>query len=186
MTFNDLDPIGSQVMRPYERKHNDYNISGLKNFTKKVPDPGCGRYPLSRLDFQAEGQPRDGTILPLAIEASNLVYEAVDQNGHRNIRRRVTAGILSRMNIVWTVCDALGWACVDDSSPGLILIDRRIVIATVWLSNSLVAFPLFWTLMARYALWISPYPSEYVLRDLVSSLHYSLEYVPQDLKVAKI
>ena len=186
LTFNDLDPIGSQVMRPYERKHNDYNISGLKNFTKKVPDPGCGRYPLSRLDFQAEGQPRDGTILPLAIEASNLVYEAVDQNGHRNIRRRVTAGILSRMNIVWTVCDALGWACVDDSSPGLILIDRRIVIATVWLSNSLVAFPLFWTLMARYALWISPYPSEYVLRDLVSSLHYSLEYVPQDLKVAKI
>jgi len=186
LTFNDLDPIGCQVMRPYEPtgKNNDYNISGLNSFTKKVPDPGCGRYPLSRLDSQAEGQTRAGAILPLEIEASELVNEAVDQNGHRNIRRRVTAGILSRMNIVWTICDALGWACVDDTSPGLMLIDRRMVIAVVWFSNSLVAFPLFWTLMARYALWISPYPPEYVLRDLVSSLHCALEYDLSYLKVA--
>jgi hypothetical protein len=70
------------------------------------------------------------------------------------------------INLLWLISSHLGWSVDDDRRPGAHHIERGILIATQWLSNTLMTLPLFLTLVARSLMFITPAPLEYHLEGL--------------------
>ena len=70
------------------------------------------------------------------------------------------------INLLWLISFHIGWSVDDDRKPGAHHVERGILIATQWLSNTLMALPLFLTLVARYLMFITPSPLDYHLEGL--------------------
>lgn len=68
------------------------------------------------------------------------------------------------LNLLWAISAQLGWA-VDDGSPAAssVTIKRELLIALQWLSLTLMAAPLFWTLVARASSWVPCRPVDYLV-----------------------
>ena len=92
------------------------------------------------------------------------------QNGHQNGRPQpfVDANVRGPqvVNLLWLISAHFGWTVDNTQGAGSVLVDRRILIASQWISNSLMAMPLLWTLLARYVKWITPKPIDYHLEGL--------------------
>jgi len=70
------------------------------------------------------------------------------------------------INLLWLISSHLGWSVDDDRRPGAYHVERGILIATQYLSNTLMLLPLFLTLVARHLMFITPSPLEYHLEGL--------------------
>ena len=82
------------------------------------------------------------------------------------------------LNLLWAISAQLGWA-VDDGSQAatLVYVKRELLIALQWLSLTLMAAPLFWTLVARAVHWIPCRPVEYLLEDIPYQLTSEMRFV---------
>mmetsp|Transcript_8536 Transcript_8536/g.19279 ORF Transcript_8536/g.19279 Transcript_8536/m.19279 type:complete len:1782 (+) Transcript_8536:111-5456(+) len=84
------------------------------------------------------------------------------------------------INLLWLISSHLGWTVDDDRKPGAVLVERGILIATQWLSNTLFALPLFLTLIARYFRLITPSPLDYHLEGLPYVELKQMKYLSAD------
>ena len=80
------------------------------------------------------------------------------------------------MNLLWVLSAHLGWTADDNQGAASVFVDRRILIGAQWLSISLMAAPLFWTLLARYEGWIPATPVDYPLQALPYTVENELRY----------
>lgn len=97
------------------------------------------------------------------IEISNArITPLVDNNrerlfvGQRQPRRR------RGVNLVWAVCEFLGWELDERNAP---IVDNKILRAAQRLSNILACGPLLFSLVARWIMWITPKPHDSYLDD---------------------
>jgi hypothetical protein len=172
---NDLD---FDSYRFLIERHADNHVSSFENFITNVPAPGIGRFQLSKLNTRDDGISTDTIgqlVVPRPSVSSNTVTQRRVNRTHnrRRIDRRPPLmvghfGGLRFFNALWYLSSQVGWSVDDEANPGEIIVDRRIMIATQWVSNSLMFLPLLWTLIARWAMLVSPIPLEYYLEGLVS------------------
>jgi hypothetical protein len=81
------------------------------------------------------------------------------------------------INVLWLMSAHFGWAVDDSQGAGSVLVDRQILIATQWVSNSLMTLPLLWTLLARYVKWITSKPINYYLEGLPHEVDNEMRYL---------
>ena len=165
--------------------------SSLENFVHNVPGAGHGRFLLS----DARILPRmhrifssldNVAIFPLSVytpfEMNAVVTSVPSNQSQQQLAGRVQAaegaagnpehqeergaGGPRIINLLWLISSHLGWSVDDDHRPGAHHVERGILIATQWLSNTLMALPLFLTLVARYLMFITPSPLDYHLEGL--------------------
>jgi hypothetical protein len=72
-----------------------------------------------------------------------------------------------------------GWVVDDEENRGSMLIDRRLLIATQWLSNTIMTFSLLASLLSRKFLLITPFPvgargtREMLWQDIYTNLSFT-------------
>lgn len=81
------------------------------------------------------------------------------------------------VNLLWLMSAHFGWAVDDTQGAASVLVDRKILIATQWVSNSLMTLPLLWTLLARYVKWITSKPINYYLEGLPHEVDNEMRYL---------
>ena len=81
------------------------------------------------------------------------------------------------INVLWLMSAHFGWAVDDTQGAGSVLVDRQILIATQWVSNSLMTLPLLWTLLARYVKRITSKPINYYLEGLPHEVDNEMRYL---------
>jgi len=106
-----------------------------------------------------------------AILPNGIHRRTTRNNNRRRAGRRAPMmignfGGFRLFNALWYFSSQIGWSVDDEANPGEIFVDRRIMIATQWVSNSLMFLPILWTLIARWALFVSPLPLDYYLDGL--------------------
>jgi len=116
--------------------------------------------------------PYPGTIAGPRWLLSLHEEDILDRQQHRQEQRRnelpflpLPFNAIRLFESIWTICEYFGFSINDEQTQQL-LIDRRILIATQWLSNTLMIFPLLCSLIARWALWVSPEPFDHSLSGL--------------------
>lgn len=92
--------------------------------------------------------------------------------GHGNV-----AGGPRVLNLIWLISAQMGWSVDDSRTPGSIMVDRRIVIATQWLGNSFCAVPLILNLLLRFGMWVTPSPLDYHLDGLPFVVEKQMRYL---------
>ena len=169
--INDLDTDSCNLLGVAD------HISSIFDFTKNVPAPGIGRFYLSKSSTNENGRPDpiEQYVIPQTLLLSSHVRSrrVSRNNNSRRVGRMPPLiighfGGLGFLNALWYMTSQFGWSVDDESRPGEIIVDRRIMIAAQWLSNSLMFLPLLWTLYARWAQVISPLPLDHYLNGLVS------------------
>ena len=179
--LNDLDPDGYHLSTSGLRTSltsADTVMNPLFTYVNNIPSPGTGRYPLSQLQSDRSHLSTTSTIAPYItndespLEIRNEQQFIFTGRAHHNLERRLPPfmlfGGLRLLNSFWYICEQVGWTVVDEDNPGLTLVNRRLLIATQVLSNSLVTFPLFLSLVARYLSLISTHPIDHYLDGKVS------------------
>ena len=81
------------------------------------------------------------------------------------------------VNLIWLMSAHFGWAIDETQGAASVLVDRKILIATQWVSNSLMTLPLLWTLLARYVQWITSKPINYYLEGLPHEVDNEMRYL---------
>ena len=94
-----------------------------------------------------------GTATPRTIQRVDNNRGDLPVNQRQPRRRR-------GVNLVWLVCSYLGWELNERNAP---VVDKKILVAAQWLSNSLACMPLAFSLIARWIMWITPKPYDYYL-----------------------
>jgi hypothetical protein len=119
------------------------------------------------------GEARDG--------ANNIGELRQQGNGNQNVQPQPFVGGNGQgpgvVNLLWLMCAHFGWTVDDKHGAGSVLVDRKILIASQWVSNSLMAMPLLWTLIARYVKRITSRPLEYYLDGLPYELDNEMRYL---------
>ena len=150
------------------------NVS-MENFLANVPPPGTGRHSLSARTTNVFG---DDELNCVEFDDDNTILHSRehldDEHGlrrQRNIAIRALGQVHVRpgprlLSLLWVLSAQLGWAVDDNQGVASVFVDRRILIGAQYLSISLMAGPLFWTLVARYFSWIPAAPLEYRLQAL--------------------
>ena len=73
---------------------------------------------------------------------------STNQNQQNQINGGGQGGNLE-LNLVWLIARHLGWTVDNEENRGALLIDRRLLIATQWLNNTIMAFSLLASLLSR-------------------------------------
>ena len=68
------------------------------------------------------------------------------------------------LNLLWAISAQLGWG-IDDGSQAAhsVYVKRELLIALQWLSLTIMAAPLFWTLVVRAISWVPCKPVDYLV-----------------------
>jgi hypothetical protein len=161
----------------------------LHNYLKNIPPPGTGRFPLSKEEVTTHGESDDAYTSAIAVlefeggvgpqppsnmDGTETSEPARSATANENVVAPNFNNVLPpnarvgprMMNAVWVLSAHLGWTVDDNQGAASVYVDRRILIGAQWLSISLMAAPLFWTLFARYAKWIPTQPIDYPLEAL--------------------
>jgi hypothetical protein len=183
-----------------------HHVTSLDNYVQNVPPPGVGRFSLSSVKPPEDPSSEQFEVLPLymgssdsrlathatigadadwlvrgpgeAHDGANGVGERRQQaDGHQNGRPQPFVGGPRLVNLLWLMSAHFGWTVDDTQGAGSVLVDRKILIASQWVSNSLMAMPLLWTLLARYVKRIAPRPIEYYLDGLPYEVDNEMRYL---------
>ena len=182
--------------------------STYEQYLQNVPPAGVGRNALSaaissrlrptgvgsiadarvgRQDVQTVGDinafelwPSDGTIRNRRHRPSQRLQQQGPAREQRADEGNLNQGGPRIINLLWLISSHLGWTVDDDRKPGAVLVERGILIATQWLSNTLFALPLFLTLIARYFRLITPSPLDYHLEGLPYVELKQMKYLSAD------
>lgn len=162
----------------------------LMQYVHGVPPAGVGRFALSTFNFlDSEDTP---SIVEVRVSGEEIAEDTVDgqeledeplpplpplrRRPHFN-RRGPRGPRLVQM--LWTLGASLGLVVLDSSTISSVFVDRTILIATHWISISLMIAPLLATLTARYAQWIPSQPVDYSLEDLPFSLSNEMRFLTE-------
>jgi hypothetical protein len=158
----------------------------LQNYVRGVPPPGVGRFPLSQElsshDFEA---PARIVALEVGDEVKREDVNPSDnqQDGRIEAAHRLRPQFPANMpgpraiQLLWILGAQLGLAVIDSPGVASVFVDRTILIASQWVSISLMAAPLFWTLCARYAQLIPAQPVDYTLEGLPFSISNKMRFL---------
>ena len=142
-------------------------LFSFRNFSKNIPPPGINTRIISSGRIGQSWLPEKLITMYSSLQR----HRSRNNNSRRRTRRARPMlgnfGGLRFFNAMWYLSSQVGLSVDDESKPGEILLDRRIMIASQWMSNSLMFLPLLWTLFARWAMIISPLPLDYYLDGLV-------------------
>jgi hypothetical protein len=170
-----------------------YSFS-LRNYLRNIPPPGAGRFPLSTevameatedathatriKEFFLDDEKIEGASESSTEENSSGQRDLPNPNNGIDFQPHHHAMHHARgqrvHNLLWVLSTHLGWTPDDNQGAASVYVDRRILIGAQWFSISLMAAPLFWTLLARYTSWIPATPVDYPLRALPFSVESEL------------
>ncbi|KAL7503966.1 hypothetical protein ACHAXN_002093 [Cyclotella atomus] len=90
-----------------------------------------------------------------------------ETNHSRAIQGGVNQNVMAELNIVWLIARHLGWTVDDDRSCGTLLVDRRILVALQWFSNTIMVFSLLGSLLSRKFKLVKSIPPDLHFFDAV-------------------
>ncbi len=169
----------------------------LRAFIQNIPAPGSGRFPLSISVEREDGSVQiqetmfhDEDNVVLSNDSGTLEYQdhitAQISARHHDFQNQFNLAVLHQprpgpriLNLLWVLSAHLGWTVDDNQGAASVYVDRRILIGAQWLSISLMAAPLFWTLLARYARWIPATPVDYPLQALPFHVETELRFLSE-------
>ena len=160
----------------------------LRNFIRNVPPPGSGRFALCEVvKTENGGFVVQEVYLPSVHNTSDDAERLRSAPSHRSsVQPLHVAGVhMVRppgpriLNLLWILSAHMGWTVDDNQGAASVYVDRRILIGAQWLSISLMAAPLFWTLIARSARWIPATPVDYPLEALPFHVETELRYLSE-------
>lgn len=176
ISWNDPDPDGYAIMNKKSTSSNNKGFAtcSMERYLMNVPPPGVGRYllstrknpsaPLWKFSIEVDGDESKNIRLFDSTQpngensfahATNPLPPAPDLDAQNNNGRN------RALNIVWLICTSLGWH--DSCSEGAPIVNRKLLIAAQWWSNSFMFVPMICTLVARWLLWVTPLPMAYHL-----------------------
>ncbi|KAL9183382.1 hypothetical protein ACHAXT_005169 [Thalassiosira profunda] len=146
--------------------------TSMAHYLSNVPLPGQGAFSLCSPKWNGDGHAFDNSILTLYTTVqpySHLLFPARlqicgnDEQGSGENQLRDAQGQRNQqqggggqghnpleLNIVWLIARHLGWVVDDEEHRGSLLVDRRLLIATQWLSNTLLVWSLLASLLSRH------------------------------------
>lgn len=157
----------------------------LLRYVHDVPPPGVGRFAISTVNFYEPNPTADIVEVELIDEDEEASgadgrEAASDVNPVAPPRLRPPLRRGPRfVQMLWTLGASLGLVVIDSSSVSSVFVDRTILIATHWISISLMIAPLLITLTARYAQWIPAQPVDYNLEGLPFPLHNEMRFLTE-------
>lgn len=166
----------------------------LENYLRGVPPPGVGRFALSQeVAVDAEGAAGSSSrIVALELEDEGEGADGRTSGVERGLTaidrqvrpHRAPMGGNVRgprlLHLLWILGAQLGLAVTADSPDvASVFVDRTILIASQWVSISLMLAPLFWTLCARYAQLIPAQPIDYNLENLPFSISNKMRFLSE-------
>ena len=159
----------------------------LRNFIRNVPPPGSGRFALCEIVQTENGRCFvQEVFLPAGHETSDGERLHPPPSHRSRVQPIHVAGVhVVRppgpriLNLLWILSAHMGWTVDDNQGTASVYVDRRILIGAQWLSISLMAAPLFWTLLARSVRWIPATPIDYPLEALPFHVETELRYLSE-------
>jgi hypothetical protein len=103
-------------------------------------------------------QPFTRVMFPARTGETRSDEQNNQQRTNLQIQQNQQQGAVDDINVLWLIARHLNWAVDDEENRGSILIDRRLLIATQWLSNSIMTFSLLASLLSRKFHLIAPFP----------------------------
>ena len=103
-------------------------------------------------------QPYTHVLFPARTGETRPAEQNNQQRSNPQIRQNQQQGAVDDINVLWMIARHFGWVVDDEENRGSILIDRRLLIATQWLSNTIMTFSLLASLLSRKFLLITPFP----------------------------
>jgi hypothetical protein len=175
-------------------------FSSLRSYLHNIPPPGVGKYAFSALsDESTNGCQSDIVELHLQdgsesdrVSQSNDEEEedgpsanppppAMANNQNNHLLLHPLLGVPGRgprvINLLWSLSEHLGWSVDESHGAGSVMVERRILIASQWVSNSLMSLPLLYTLIARASQWMTLKPMEYHFDGLPYDLKGEMRYL---------
>eukprot|EP00550_Attheya_septentrionalis_P003026 CAMPEP_0198281926 /NCGR_PEP_ID=MMETSP1449-20131203/1804_1 /TAXON_ID=420275 /ORGANISM="Attheya septentrionalis, Strain CCMP2084" /LENGTH=1574 /DNA_ID=CAMNT_0043977945 /DNA_START=222 /DNA_END=4946 /DNA_ORIENTATION=+ len=204
--LDDIDVEGHQLVHFGEEEEEAQlqeirHASSIKYYLNGIPYPGIGRFPLSDVRGAQENESIVSLNIYLRQESGSSGHGPIScsvLNDHsqriqnRNLQQegRVDENLNANMpmpgmgvgpgarfaNLVWFLSAYLGWSVDNQRITGSMILDRRILIAGQWLSNTFMAMPLVLTLLARYGSWITANPLDYHLEGFPFSVDKEMRY----------
>eukprot|EP00804_Cyclotella_cryptica_P001618 CCRYP_014943-RA/>CCRYP_014943-RA protein AED:0.27 eAED:0.27 QI:197/1/1/1/1/1/3/0/1278 len=176
--MNDPDPDGLSIVTFALRDFATNFQTAMAHFICNIPLPGQGRHVLSSpmgdherncdiVSIYSRVQPYSKIIFPSIpghLEVSQNAYMTSANTQVQPPRHgdAVPNGLLvQELNIVWLIARHLGWTVDDDQSRGAILVDRRVLIAVQWFSNTIMVFSLLASLLSRKFKLVKSIPADF-------------------------
>ena len=153
----------------------EYPISySLLCYLRGIPRPGQGR-------FAVCSENEHGDVVPLFLAAAaatpsgghqtttepRMIFEEPrlplfpDHNDNRPPRF---------LQLLWMLGAQVGLTITEEDNGTAVFVERHILVASQWVSISLMAAPLLYTLIGRCCQWIPTEPIEYQLQDPVTAI----------------
>lgn len=158
----------------------------LRNYLQNVPPPGSGRFALCEV-VDKEDQTLTVQEVTLTTYENDREFGIRTPQPQRSDIRVQHAGPFNiarppgprLLTLLWVFSSHMGWTVDDNQGTASVYVDRRILIGAQWLSISLMAAPLFWTLVARSARWIPTTPVDYPLEALPFHVETELRFLSE-------
>jgi len=124
-------------------------------------------------------QPYTHVLFPARTGETRPAEQNNQQRSNPQIRQNQQQGAVDDIKVLWMIARHFGWVVDDEENRGSMLIDRRLLIATQWLSNTIMTFSLLASLLSRKFLLITPYPvgargtREMLWQDIYTNLSFT-------------
>ena len=170
----------------------------VANYVCNVPPPGVGRFAISQEAPRnsALGRLDGSSIAPLSL-FRDTPEPRISEHGQNNaaVWRQPNPVFPNRIppppppgigrgprviHLLWALGARLGLAVIDSPDVASVFVDRTILIASQWVSISLMLAPLFWTLCARCIHLIPAQPIEYNLENLPFHLSNKMRFLTEE------
>lgn len=186
--YLDVDTI--TMVRSHEKAdESEVRCRSLIIYSDGIPPPGVGQFPLSQRLDRSETR-LSNPIAPLEIDDDEQVVRTISQSPEQPrgstlaSHQREPVGLVHDrgpqiLRLLWVLGAQLGLAVIDSPDVASVFVDRTILIASQWVSISLMAAPLFWTLCARYARLIPTQPIDYSLEDLPFQISNKMRFLTE-------
>jgi hypothetical protein len=181
--FNEQDPDGLDLIVFGQQRFQINFQTSMAHYISNVPLPGQGKLlllssPKSKDDdnfsistgvLYTKVQPYANLLHPSMREEENqeenneeesqLQQSAVRDRNNQQNDQEVLA-----MNLIMLIATHMGWTIDDDYKGGFLLVDRRLLIACQWFSNTIMTASLLASLLSRKILLINPFPVDGVMQ----------------------
>jgi len=175
--FNEQDPDGLKLI-VFGQQHFQINFqTTMAHYLSNVPLPGQGSFLLSspKCDendnfcdsiniLYTKVQPYANILHPSTVEASACEDESQSQQSQVPLVRNQQNDAFLALNVIMLIAMHLGWTIDDDYRGGFLLVDRRLLIAAQWFSNTIMTASLLASLLSRKFLLINPFPVDGVMQ----------------------
>jgi hypothetical protein len=176
--FNEQDPDGLNLI-VFGQQHFQINFqTTMAHYISNVALPGQGKmfllsspqcgdndnYCDSIKILYTKAQPYANILHPSMVEANAHDDESQSQQSQVPIDRNQQNDAVLALNVIMLIAMHLGWTIDDDYRGGFLLVDRRLLIATQWFSNTIMTASLLASLLSRKILLINPFPVDGVMQ----------------------